>query len=48
MELKEKLKKIMAEEYGIHTDAELDRAFEQIDTSIFAMFSEKEGEKSNG
>lgn len=48
MELKEKLKRIMAEEFGITTDAQLDEAYEKLDMSILGIFADPKGrEKRN-
>lgn len=44
MELKEKLKKILEQEFGITTDEQLNEAYSKIDMSIYGLFT-KEGEK---
>lgn len=41
MELKEKLKEIMAREFGITTDEQLNEAYENMDMSLFGIFAER-------
>lgn len=40
-ELKIKLEKIMKQEFGITTDEQLNDAFENIDLSVFSIFTKK-------
>ena len=46
MELKEKLKKIMEQEFGITTDAELEQVYEALDMSDLGVFVAVEGRSS--
>ena len=41
MELKERLQKIMEEQFGIKTDEQLNEAFERLDTSDFGIFTKR-------
>lgn len=45
MELIDKLRKIMAEEFEIHTDAELIKATDEMDLSDFSIFAPRKEEK---
>ena len=47
MELKETLKKIMQEEFGIITDEQLNKAYESLDMSEFGVFTQKGVDKDN-
>lgn len=47
MELIEKLRKIMADEYGIKTDEELNKAFDAMDTTIFELLGNQKQEVIN-
>lgn len=48
MELIERLRKIMEEEFGITTDEELIKATDNMDTSVFGIFAPREKENING
>lgn len=48
MDLKERLKKIMAEEFGITTDAQLNEAYENLDLSVYGIFTQKGAEHEKG
>lgn len=43
----ETMKRILAEEYGIHTDAELDAAIKRIGTIPISLFVDKREENRN-
>ena len=40
MDLKERLKNIMAQEFGITTDEQLNEAYDRLDLSDFSVFAE--------
>ena len=39
MELKDRLKKIMEQEFGITTDEQLNKAFREMDMSLMGLFT---------
>lgn len=41
MDLKERLRLIMAEEFGIKTDEELNKAYEALDLSDYGLLAQK-------
>lgn len=47
MELKERLKKIMEQEFGITTAAQLNEAYEKMDMSVLGFFKESRNEKGD-
>ena len=44
MDLKERLMKILRDELGINSDEQLEEAYEQIDTSVYGIFTEQREE----
>jgi hypothetical protein len=47
MELIERMRKVMADKYGIHTDEELNKAFDEMDTSFLSLFVPQTKEQKN-
>ena len=43
MELKEKLRAILEKEFGITTDSQLNEAYENIDMSVYGIFTARKG-----